>query len=537
MRKLMLPALAGLLLLSAGRAHADEARAIIEKAVKAYGGEEKLAKLKMVRAKARGTVNLGSDVPFTLEMVWQGPDHLKNTVKLESAKPTTLVETIAGGDSWSSRDGKPGPLSAIKLDELRTQAHVHRLLRLTPLLRENIYELAELAERRIEDRPAVGVRVRSPGEREVKLYFEKETGKLVKIERLLHDASAKKEVRHEEFFRDYEDIDGVPTAMTQTWHHDGKKALEMTFSEVHYPDRIDPAAFADPRPYTRRRDVVYGHKSGVALTMDVFTPKKDANGKAIIAIISGGWFSSQATIDDAFFMNFVGEPIRRGYTVFAVCHGSQPLFTIPDAVADINRAVRYIRYHARDFRIDPRRIGVTGGSAGGHLSLMQGTAGDLGNRKAADPVERTSSRVQAIACFFPPTDFLNYGKEGAVAFAEDGVLAGFRSAIDVRALDKKSHRLEHLTDKEKLEALYRRVSPIAHVSADDPPTLIIHGDADKLVPIQQAEVMIARLKKVGVPAELVVKKGAVHGWANMEKDVVTFADWFDKYLRDTAAKK
>jgi acetyl esterase/lipase len=264
--------------------------------------------------------------------------------------------------------------------------------------------------------------------------------------------------------------------------------------------------------------------------MDVLTPKKDANGAAIVVIISGGWYSSQASIDGGFFMNFVGEPIERGYTLFAVCHGSQPVFTIPDAIADINRAVRFIRYHARDLHIDPGRIGVTGGSAGGHLSLMQGTAGDRGDGKSTDPVERTSSRVQAVACFFPPTDILNNRKEGAIAFAQDGVLAGFRTAIDVRTLDKKTHRLEHLTDKEKIEALYRRVSPITHVSADDPPTLIFHGDADKLVPIQQAEIMIDRLKKVGVPAELIVKKGAGHGWGGMNKDVVTITNWFDKYL-------
>lgn len=531
MRKLLLPALASLLLLSAGRVRADESRAIVEKAIKAHGGEEKLAKLKKIRAKATGTINLGADVPFALATVWQSPDHLKNTVKLESSKqPATLVETIAGGDSWSSRDGKAGPLTSIKLDELRTQAHVRRLLLLTPLLHGKTHELSELSERRIDDRPAVGVRVRSPGEREVKLYFDKETGRLVKLERRFHDEAAKKEVLREEFFRDYKDIDGVPTARKQVWHHDGKKVLEMTFAEVHYPNRIAPAEFADPRPFTRRRDVVYGHKAGIALTMDVFAPVKNANGAALVVIISGGWVSRHASIDTAFFMNFVGEPIQRGYTVFTVCHGSQPLFTIPDAIADINRAVRYIRYHARDFHIDPNRIGVSGGSAGGHLSLMQGVAGDRGDRKSFDAVERTSSRVQAVACFFPPTDFLNYGKKDAIAFAEDGVLAGFRSAIDVRIADRKTNRLEHLADKEKIAALYRRISPITHVSDDDPPTLIIHGDADKLVPIQQAEIMIAALKKVGVPAELVVKKGGGHGWGGMEKDVATIADWFDKYL-------
>ena len=288
---------------------------------------------------------------------------------------------------------------------------------------------------------------------------------------------------------------------------------------------------AEARPFTRVRDVVYGHKSGMALTLDQFTPKKERNGVAVVVVVSGGWFSDPAMIDAYLFRTFVEEPVKRGYTVFAVCHGSQPRFTIPDAIADVNRAVRFIRHHARDYQIDPDRIGITGGSAGGHLSLMQGTAGDAGDPKAKDEVERTSSRVQAVACFFPPTDFLNYGGKGKYAFAEDGLLANFRVAIDVREFDRRTKRLEHVTDKEKIEALCRRVSPIAHVSADDPPALIIHGDADKLVPIQQAELIVEKLKAAGVEAKLVVKPGAGHGWPEMTKDYLHIVDWFDSHLK------
>jgi acetyl esterase/lipase len=531
MQTKLLPGLAVLLLAPAGLIGAEDTRAIIEKAIKAHGGEAKLNKLKTMTARAKGTVNLGADVPFTQEMVWQWPDRLKSVVTLETAKPTTVVETIAGGDSWSSRDGKLRPLDRVKGDELRTQAHVRRLLLLTPLLHDSIYELSELDEIRIQDRPAAGVRVVCPGERDVKLYFDTHTGRLAKIERRVFDDAGKKESLQEEFFSDYQDIDGVPTAMKQIWRRNSKKSLEMTFSEVRYPDRLDAAVFADPRPFTRRRDIIYGHKIGVALTMDVFTPRKSPNGAAVVALVSGGWFSDQATIDSPHFTYFIDEPVKRGYTVFAVCHGSQPRFTIPDAIADVNRAVRYIRYHARDFGIDPRRIGVTGGSAGGHLSLMLGVASDRGDLHSTDAVERTSSRVQAVACFFPPTDFLNYGEKGQFAFAEDGVLANYRTAIDVREFDKRTKRLEHIGDKDKFEALCRQVSPLSHVSAGDAPTLIIHGDADKLVPIQQAEVMVARLKKAGVPAELVVKKGAGHGWGGMEKDMGTILDWFDKHLK------
>lgn len=532
MRNRLVPALAaGLLLLLTSGGRADDARSVLDKAIQAHGGAEKLARLNAIHFTAKGTIRQGTEVPFTLETHWQAPDRLKNSVATGSAeKPTTLVETIAGGEGWSIRNGKPGSLDAAALDELRSQAHVRRLLVLTPLLGDNVYRLSELKEIRVEDRPAIGVLVRCPGEREVKLYFDTDTHRLVKLERRIYDSVAKKERRQEEFYSDYKDVEGVPTAMRHVWLRDGEKALDMTLGEVRYPEHIDPTVFVDPRPFTRLRDVIYGHKNGVALTMDVFTPRKGANGAAVVFVVSGGWYSDQTTIDSPFIRPLVEVMLRRRYTIFTVCHGSQPRFTVPEAIADMNRAVRFIRYHARDYHIDPDRIGITGGSAGGHLSLMQGVAGDRGDAKSLDPVERTSSRVQAVACFFPPTDFLNYGTDGAIAFAEDGVLKDYRTAVDVRELDPRTHRLEHVTDKDKVKALSRRISPITHVSADAPPTLIVHGDADKLVPIQQAEVIIAKLKKAGVPAELVVKKGAGHGWGGMDKDMETIADWFDKYL-------
>src|SRR5689334_14143286 len=168
------------------------------------------------------------------------------------------------------------------------------------------------------------------------------------------------------------------------------------------------AARAAEPEYTRTQDVIYGRKFGTALTMDVFRPKSNSNGAAIIWVMSGGWFSSHETIPANMGV--------RGYTVFAVVHGSQPRYTIPDAVADMNRAVRFIRFHAKDYGIDPDRIGITGGSAGGHLSLMQGVKPAPPDEKSKDPVDHVSAKVQAVACLFPPTDFLNYGEPGKIAW-------------------------------------------------------------------------------------------------------------------------
>ncbi len=286
---------------------------------------------------------------------------------------------------------------------------------------------------------------------------------------------------------------------------------------------------ADEPSYSRTEDVVYGRKFGTALTMDVFKPKRGGNGLGVIAVVSGGWVSNHDAIRPGF-----GAPLLdRGYTVFGVVHGCQPKFTIPEIVADMNRAVRFIRFHAADYGIDPEQIGIYGGSAGGHLSLMQGTAGDLGDPKARDEVDRVSSRVQAVACFFPPTDFLNYGKPGENALGR-GVLQGFKAPFDFHELDPKRRVFVPVEDSDTILEIGRKISPIYHVTADDPPVLIIHGDADKLVPIQQAETIVEKFKEAGVDAKLVVKSGASHGWSDIAKDYEQFGDWFDGHLKRPA---
>jgi acetyl esterase/lipase len=166
---------------------------------------------------------------------------------------------------------------------------------------------------------------------------------------------------------------------------------------------------------------------------------------------------------------------------------------------------------------------------------MVGTAGDAGDPAAKDPVDRMSSRVQAVGCFCPPTDFLNYGEPGKVD-PGTGILANFRAPFEFRQLERKqgfAGRLVPVTDEAKVLEIARQISPIYQVTADDPPTLIFHGDADKLVPIEQAESIVARFKEVGVPVELEVKHGVGHGWPNREKDMEKIADWFDKHLRST----
>src|SRR5881296_1669966 len=159
--------------------------------------------------------------------------------------------------------------------------------------------------------------------------------------------------------------------------------------------------------YKRTEDVLYGRRPGIALTLDVFEPEKK-NGAAVFFMVSGGFFSSHEAINAKTYYPL----LERGYTVFAVVHGSQPRFIIPEIEQDIHRAVRFVRHYASRWGVDPHKFGITGASAGGHLSLTLGTQGKPGKEDAKDPIDRESSAVQAVACFFPPTDFLNWGKEG-----------------------------------------------------------------------------------------------------------------------------
>ena len=266
--------------------------------------------------------------------------------------------------------------------------------------------------------------------------------------------------------------------------------------------------------FKRTEDVIYGRKFGTALTLDVFQPRP-ANGVGIVLMVSGGWFSSHEAIST----DFLRPLLKRGYTVFAAVHGSQPKFVVTEIVPDIHRAVRFIRHNAARYGVDPNRLGITGASAGGHLSLTMATQDHPGDADAKDPVDRESSAVQCVACFFPPTDFLNYSRPGEDAVGV-GVLKSFKDAFGPRA-----------DTPEERQKLGREISPIYFVHSNMPPILIIHGDADTLVPICQAQTFVKRCQAVGSNAKLVVREGKGHGWPDMGRDMKLFADWFDEHLR------
>lgn len=286
----------------------------------------------------------------------------------------------------------------------------------------------------------------------------------------------------------------------------------------------------NPADSSRQRDVIYGRKAGMALTMDVFTPT-DAKGIGVLWIVSSSGRSDSAQIDTPRHQQCIRAFLNRGYTVFVVIHGSAPRFTLPDMVADVHRAVRFIRYRADDFGIKADRIGIAGASAGGTLALLMGTSGQAGNPSSNDPVERQSSVVQAVGSFFAPTDWCDFDNKGNSAIEFQIQQYGFADAsFQFYEFDQKQQVYHLLTDKQQIQNILTKCSPIAHISRDDAPTLIIHGDADPFIPFHQSKQMVDKLREKDVQAKLISREGKGHGWTNWQEDTGLIADWFDQYL-------
>jgi uncharacterized protein (TIGR03067 family) len=282
------------------------------------------------------------------------------------------------------------------------------------------------------------------------------------------------------------------------------------------------ADYQERGPTPTIADVVYGRKDGLVLTLDVYRPNNQANGVAAVWVLSSG-FITRTTADPG-FVAFHDALLARGYTVIAVRHGSQPRYTIPEIVDDMYRAVRFIRFQAANWKLDPDRIGISGHSSGGYLALFVGITGDQGKPEDDDPVERLPSRVGAVASYCPPTDFLAFQQ-----FTRDTIPLDIRAAFDFRRFDEAKGIFVPIREESAYHEMIRRLSPARRVTKDAAPTLILQGDKDELLPVQQAERMIEKLKAVGVPCELVIKKGAGHEW-NFKEDGPRVADWFDRLL-------
>ena len=244
---------------------------------------------------------------------------------------------------------------------------------------------------------------------------------------------------------------------------------------------------------------------GTAFTMDVVKPAKP-NKAAVVFMVSGGWMS-----DHSMFKTFMPDIekafVEAGFTVFEVVHGAQPRFKVADIVEEVRTAARFAHAHAAEYGVDANRIGVSGISSGGHLSLMIAGMSDC--------------PMKAVAAIAPPTDLANWGKQGFV-LTDNPQMAKFVPALG----------FDPTAPRSTIETVAKQLSPITDITSKFPPTLIVHGDADVIVPLQQALAMDQALTKAGSDHKLEVIPGGGHDEKTFFPGVMKAIQWFkDKLLK------
>ncbi len=245
--------LAAALAVAAGAARADEKdnpKDVIERAVKAAGGEENLAKHKAETFKGKGKFYGGGEgVDYTGEWNVQRPDKMKVEITTEAGgMKFTFVRVVNGDKVWLKLgDNVEEVDDKDRLAEAREESYANNLTTLLPLVKDKGYELKALGEFQLEGKPALGVKVSSKGHRDVSLYFDKDTGLLVRTETTVKDPmGGDKEILQETTYGDFKEVDGVKHAMKVVIQRDGKKFVEAEVTDFQHRDKIDDAVFGKP---------------------------------------------------------------------------------------------------------------------------------------------------------------------------------------------------------------------------------------------------------------------------------------------------
>ncbi|MBY0506961.1 MAG: alpha/beta hydrolase fold domain-containing protein [Bryobacteraceae bacterium] len=267
-----------------------------------------------------------------------------------------------------------------------------------------------------------------------------------------------------------------------------------------------------PANVVAEMDVEYS-RVGERVFLDIFRPAGDAGtNPAVLAIHGGGFRAGKRTSYHPLCIKLA----QRGYTCATMSYRLAPRHQFPAPVEDAKAAVRFLRANAKKYGIDPARIGVTGGSAGGHLALMVGLTGPLKVFEGSGPNRDQSSAVQAVVNFYGPTDFTqSYGKSVDAHEVLPLFLGG----------DLAHNRQEHLTS-----------SPLYYVTPLSPPILSVHGTKDTYVAYEHSVWLTSKLLSAGVDAELETLTGAGHGFkgADAERAEARLFAYFDKHLKPEA---
>jgi acetyl esterase/lipase len=258
------------------------------------------------------------------------------------------------------------------------------------------------------------------------------------------------------------------------------------------------------------KGIEYTNPDGQHLQLDLARPKAgDGPFPAVLCIHGGGFRAGTRDGYDGLIVHLA----HRGYVAVTITYRLAPKYPFPAAIHDTKAAVRWLRANAAKYHIDPERIGVTGGSAGGHLAQFLGVTAGVKEFEGQGGNPDQSSAVACVVNYFGPSDFTkSYGKSVDAAVVLPLFLGG----------DLETARERHI-----------RSSPLNWVTPDAAPTLCIHGTEDKYVAYEQAVWLIDRLKAAGVEAELLTLKGAGHGFKGKDAETAEQAlmAFFDKHLK------
>lgn len=226
---------------------AADARKLIEKAVKAHGGQEKLDKFAGATAKLKGTFyGQGDGLAMTAEVSAEGTDKQRIDIEIEAGgQKIPIVIVVAGDKGWTKIAKDTKEFDKDELAEAKEQAFAAWVATLAPL-KDKQFTFATTGEIKVENRPALGVKVSSKGHRDVDLYFDKETGMLVKTETRVKDDATGQEVSEESFPSEYKDVQGTKQAMKFLTKRDGKKFIEGDVTSVELFEKLDANTFTKP---------------------------------------------------------------------------------------------------------------------------------------------------------------------------------------------------------------------------------------------------------------------------------------------------
>lgn len=260
-----------------------------------------------------------------------------------------------------------------------------------------------------------------------------------------------------------------------------------------------------------QENLPYGKPGDEALTMDYYAGAGLGTHPIAIIIHGGGWTSGTSKNgSEAYCADFLAPA---GYDVFSINYRLAPQHPYPAAVEDVERAIRYIRFHAREWNGDAKKIALVGGSAGGYLSTMVGLMNAPGMKVTEDVVDRESARVQAVVTLFGVSDLR-----------------------DMQMNDSIHALIDPLIQQKGQEAALAQASPITYVNPDAPPFLLIHGDKDESVPFTQSLELQTALRKVGVPCDLIRIPNGIHAtgtWhtiPNVPEWERQMAEWLNRTL-------